>query len=342
MERLDRFYGCLIGGAAGDALGYAVEFDSEEQIALTYGEEGITAYELTQGAAIVSDDTQMTFFTANGLLLAAEHPESPDFAACISQAYQEWYRTQTEFCTPDVKGSCWLLQEPRLFVRRAPGGTCMTYAAKGAKGSVDHPENDRCGCGGVMRAAPIGLFFDSAYYRQDWIDMLGAEAAAMTHGHPYGYIPAAALVHLISRVTYADTTLREAAKDTVDAMQRLFPMDKVLPFVAMMQAAITMSASDAAPLDCMHRLGEGWTGHEAFAIALYCALKYEDDFDMAIRTAVNHKGDSDSTGAITGNILGAYLGLSGIPEKYTQHLEMIEVARTLAEQMHRAGKALLT
>ena len=44
MRDRDRFRGCLIGGAAGDALGYAVEFLREGQIFRRYGERGITEY----------------------------------------------------------------------------------------------------------------------------------------------------------------------------------------------------------------------------------------------------------------------------------------------------------
>ena len=71
MNSIDKYRGCLIGGAAGDALGYAVEFLSEGTIFGRYGESGIMEYELTNGVAQISDDTQMSLFTANGLLYAA-------------------------------------------------------------------------------------------------------------------------------------------------------------------------------------------------------------------------------------------------------------------------------
>ena len=69
MRDLDQFQGCLIGGAAGDALGYAVEFLSAASIFQKYGANGITEYELHRGIAEISDDTQMTLFTATGLLV---------------------------------------------------------------------------------------------------------------------------------------------------------------------------------------------------------------------------------------------------------------------------------
>lgn len=69
MRNTDKFRGCLIGGAAGDALGYAVAFKREDEIFSEYGKEGITEYDLIldDDVAEVSDDTQMTLFTAEGI-----------------------------------------------------------------------------------------------------------------------------------------------------------------------------------------------------------------------------------------------------------------------------------
>lgn len=69
MKDLDKYRGCLIGGAVGDALGYAIEFLDETSIFKCYGKNGITEYDLVEGVAEISDDTQMTLFTVNGLLL---------------------------------------------------------------------------------------------------------------------------------------------------------------------------------------------------------------------------------------------------------------------------------
>ena len=72
---------------------------------------------------------------------------------------------------------------------------------------------------------------------------------------------------------------------------------------------------------------------ETLAIAVYCALKHENDFDRALIAAVNHDGDSDSTGAVTGNLLGPRLGLTGIPSKYLEHLELRSVLLELADDL---------
>ena len=65
----DKVCGCLIAGAAGDALGYEVEFMSRGAIMSRFGEHGITKFALRNGKALISDDTQMTLFTANGMLM---------------------------------------------------------------------------------------------------------------------------------------------------------------------------------------------------------------------------------------------------------------------------------
>ena len=80
-------------------------------------------------------------------------------------------------------------------------------------------------------------------------------------------------------------------------------------------------------------MGEGWVAEEALAIAIYCALKNCSNFEKAVIDAVNHSGDSDSTGAVTGNILGAYLGFSGIPERFLENLELKDVIKEISKDL---------
>lgn len=68
---INNYIGCLIGGAIGDALGWPVEFDSLSDIKQKYGQDGITDLEIVNNKAEITDDTQMTIFTADGLLKAA-------------------------------------------------------------------------------------------------------------------------------------------------------------------------------------------------------------------------------------------------------------------------------
>lgn len=343
MKRnLDKFRGCLIGGAAGDALGYAVEFLSESFIRARFGDNGITEYQLRNGLARISDDTQMTLFTANGLLFGETRGHMrgimgpPD--SYVAVAYREWYKTQIEsykHCNREF-ATCWLLNVPELFAERAPGNTCMSAIDAGCNGSIEKPINDSKGCGGVMRVAPVGLFYGESHWDGMRVDLLAADIAAQTHGHEMGYIPAAMLAHIVRLVSHNDEiTLKEAVLDSKTAMQRIFPYAKHLPaFLTLIDKAVELSEREADDLTAIHTLGPGWCGDEALAVAIYCALKYDHDFDKALIAAVNHGGDSDSTGAITGNILGAYLGLSAIPEKYTKNLELLDVITEIADDLY--------
>lgn len=336
---LDKFRGCLIGGAVGDALGYPVEFLTESLLHERFGQAGISSYVLTDGAARISDDTQMSLFTANGLLYGTTRGCTRGimgpYPSYLATAYKEWYKTQVSSGPVTSKFNCsWLLNVPELYADRAPGDTCMAVLREGCTGTPEDPINFSKGCGGVMRVAPIGLYFGKVHALT--ADMLGADAAALTHGHEMGYIPAAMLVHMIRLVSHSrDITLKDAVLDARAAMEILFSGRKHLPgFLRLIDRAVALSEKDGDDLAAIHALGRGWCGDEALAIAVYCALKYSRDFERAVTVSVNHCGDSDSTGAITGNLLGAYLGLAGIPRKYLEHLELRDVILELAEDLY--------
>lgn len=339
MKDYNKILGSLIGGAAGDALGYAVEFDREKEIFARYGEGGIREYELVNGKAIVSDDTQMTLFTAAGILLAEDCLNYTDFITGVYQAYKEWLMTQdsyTEKKKAKMKKKTWLCDIPEMNAGRAPGLTCLHALREKEMGSVYEPINNSKGCGGVMRVAPIGLFYDTDVLSIEDIDCMGAGAAAITHGHPLGYIPAAGLVHIVQLVSHEPSvSLSDAVTDMIEKVPGLYPEAEAYNacFTMLMKKAAALAGSDVPDLEAIHQLGEGWVAEEALAIAVYCALKYEDDFDAAIIASVNHNGDSDSTGAITGNILGAYLGYDHIPHKYTENLEMMDVMERIAGEL---------
>ena len=334
MKNPDKYRGCLIGGAVGDALGYAVEFSLDWQIFEKYGERGITEYELCDGAALISDDTQMTLFTANGLLAAAADSSEDNCVAFIARCYRDWYKTQA-FGSASQPDCAWLNHLPQLNQCRAPGNTCLSALACEKLGSLDCPVNHSKGCGGVMRVAPIGLYFENRPI--DVIDRIGAQAAALTHGHDLGYIPAAMLVHIVHLLAHGKAkTVLEAVNGAMNAASCQFAHSAYLPKMKeLTKLAIELSAlPELDELEAIRQLGAGWVAEETLAIAIYCALKYEHDFEKAMIAAVNHSGDSDSTGAVTGNILGAHLGLKAIPEKFLTHLELRDVILEIADDLY--------
>ena len=344
MKDIEKYRGCLIGGAAGDALGYTVEFLDDKSIFQKYGENGITEYSLVNGAAEISDDTQMTLFTANGLLLGTTRGMTRGIAVkysdYISLCYKDWYKTQYKDISKDEHNYSWLINIPELHASRAPGNTCLSAIEQGANGTLEEPINESKGCGGIMRVAPIGLYFYQKHYSPNEVDLIGAEAGAITHGHELGYIPAAALVHIIQLVAHdTDITLLAAVQESMVAMKECFPEAKYMDVLLnLMKKAIDLSSEDMDDVDAIRELGEGWVAEETLAIAIYCSLKYSNSFDKAIIAAVNHGGDSDSTGAVTGNIMGAYLGMRGIPEKYIEHLELKDTILEIADDLYNDCK----
>ena len=340
MRDLNKFQGCLIGGAIGDALGYAVEFLPAFAIFKKYGENGIIEYELRHDIAEISDDTQMTLFTATGLLFGTTRGMTRgimgDYADYINSSYMDWYRTQTEkYPLPEGYHYSWLVNIPEMFSRRAPGNTCLSALEQGGNGTLENPINQSKGCGGIMRVAPIGLYFCDKQHESEKIDIIGAKAAALTHGHELGYIPAAMLVHIILRISEHGDTILEAVNDSIRAIPTIFPeAEHMNELLTLIQKAIALSDENADDLDAIRQLGEGWVAEETLAIAVYCSLKYSDDFEKGIIAAVNHDGDSDSTGAVTGNILGAALGFDDIPKKYLDNLELKSTILEIAEDLH--------
>lgn len=342
---LDRIRGCMIGGAVGDALGWPVEFRSEPQIFDRYWPNGIVEYELNrEGVAEITDDTQMALFTANGILYGetrdalqgtSSHPRR-----YVAVAYQDWMDTQEPGLKPG--GISWLLDVRALWARRAPGGTCLNALRlqNKAPGMIqDYVEaalNNSKGCGGVMRVAPMGL--------RNWADIKaldyeGAQLAAITHGHSLGYMPAAVLVHIINRIVFADRQAALSLKDIIlearDTVAEIFSGDAFLPRLrAIIDRAVELAEhSTNSDLENIHELGEGWVAEETLAIALYCALKYENDFSRGVIASVNHKGDSDSTGAVTGNILGALAGYDAIEAKWKEKLELRDVILEMSDDL---------
>lgn len=331
MKRTQEFFrGCLIGGAVGDALGWPVEFMTVGEIIRRCGERGIQDLALAStGKAEITDDTQMTLFTAEGILRAEVRGRTRgicDRPSVVLHAYQRWLLTQTGRRVADYEWvyDGWLLKVRELHARRAPGNSCLSALASGRHGSMREPINNSKGCGGVMRVAPAGLF----YQKEDAFNM-AAEFAALTHGHPSGYLAAGALACLIAVIVEGED-LKTALKKTMAELEAHPGHEEC---TQILKQALQLAESDLPDAEAIAQLGEGWVGEEALAISVYCALRYQCDFRKALIAAVNHNGDSDSTGAITGNILGAYLGLSAIPVEWIGKVELEQVLKQMADNL---------
>ena len=319
MDIIDKFKGGLIGGAAGDALGYQVEFNKYNNIIKRFGKKGITNYVLYNGSALISDDTQMTLFTANGLMSAKIN--NNDYIKCIYNAYLDWYYTQKNNNKYHTN-TCWLYNIEELHSPRAPGLTCTGSLKSGKMGTLKKRINNSNGCGGVMRVAPIGLFFSPNMMTHDDIFLMGARAAAITHGGELAIIPSACLASIINNIVYNSYEIEDAVNESLRLMKKYFTGIDVNYLYSLIESAVKLSKINIYDYEAITMLGEGWTGDEALAIAIYSSLKYKDNIKKALICAVNHNGDSDSTGSITGQILGAYLGINSIPKEFINNLEI--------------------
>lgn len=326
---LSNYAGCLKGGAIGDALGWPIEFRRISEIQKKFGKDGIQDLIIkSTGKAEITDDTQMTMFTADGLIKSAlkklKLNEMPDMKR-VFKSYKLWLDAQ--FGNIQQRNEGWINNIKEMHIQRAPGNTCISAIANGVPGSISKPINNSAGCGGVMRVAPAGLMYKD---NPELAFKVGAECAALTHGHPRGYLPAGVLSEMIAHIVNGKNV--EGA--VCETMKTLKTYKGHEPVTALMEKAQKLVKSDIAPSEAIKELGEGWVGDEAIAISTYCALKEPKDFAKAVKMAVNHSGDSDSTGAILGNILGAELGVEKLPAKWVKNVELSEELGQLAKDLY--------
>jgi ADP-ribosylglycohydrolase/protein-tyrosine phosphatase len=324
-SREEKALAVLLGGAVGDAFGYEVEFESISKIRTRFGASGITEPIPRNGKLIVSDDTQMTLFTLDGILqaLSKDGFSVKSSVDSIRVSYLDWLGTQGG----SVRGKGWLAAQPEMHARRAPGNTCMSALSAGGSGSIRRPINNSKGCGGVMRVAPIGLLSKELQPEQTF--RLAAEAAACTHGHPSGYLSAGAMASMV-RFLADGADLRSAADQSLAMLRRYDRHEETEAAIKKAIALAGQSCGDRAT--AVETLGGGWIGEEALAIGLYAALCAES-FVEAIQIATNHSGDSDSTASIAGQLWGAMNGLDGIPHSWVSALDVLSPLLHLSRQL---------
>jgi ADP-ribosylglycohydrolase/protein-tyrosine phosphatase len=312
----ERILGALLGGAIGDAFGYAIEFDRWPAIRARYGSRGLVDPVRHRGKLVASDDTQMTLFTLEGQLRAAVGDDPID---SIREAYLDWLATQGHDTKRPLQR---LAAHPLLQHQRAPGLTCLDALRAGGTGTVDAPINRSKGCGGVMRVAPLGLVPGRLPTEAF---ALAVRAAALTHGHPSGYLSAGAMAALLAALL-SGADLPSAAARLADELPRWAGSAETAQALAL---AHTLGEARPGGAEAVARLGEGWVGEEAFAIGLYASL-VTDDPASAIRLAANHDGDSDSTASLAGQIRGLIDGASALPHAWVRDLDVLEPLLALA------------
>jgi ADP-ribosylglycohydrolase len=295
----------LFGLALGDALGWPTEFKKLTDIKARYGARGIQA---PPDPAIYTDDTQMTLALTEGLLDAGLTAELNAQMNAVGRRFIEW------------------LHSPEN--DRAPGGTCINGVERFESGIPWRQSGIATskGCGSAMRVATIGYLYQADSTRLREV----AEASGLiTHGHPAAVaasIGAAYLVKLaLDGIPTRDYIPRLMAftdgisEEFDDAVRRV--------------GHVGAWGDEESALD---HIGQGWTGEEAVALALYCVLRYPDDYVACVQRGANTNGDSDSIACIAGGIMGARLGLDAIPADWQARCEKAAYLRELAARMAAA------
>ena len=272
------------------------------QIHRRFGPGGIRDFASAYGrVGAITDDTQMTLFTAEGLIRSAVRHAGKGIChvpSVVHRAYVRWLRTQgyalpklaSEIVSDAWLNDGWLIGIGALWSRRAPGNTCLS-ALRNTKQMGEPAKNDSKGCGGVMRVAPVGLLAN-----RDRAFELGSQTAALTHGHSSGYLAAGFLALLIEEIV-SGASLEEAINTAKADLIAQPGHEEVLKAVENAEALARLGGANGM----VSKLGQGWVAEEALAIGLYCTLA-APDFEQALILAVNHSGDSDCWGNQSPNI----------------------------------------
>ena len=339
-RRLSSYTGCLLGLAAGDAMGYVVNDKSLEQIRLDYGPEGLLGYDLVNGYADISSHTQVAAFVCNGLLLGLTHGQMTGamepFVRYIILGEKDWAKTQKYRREPGERIYCWVSRSEPLRSRRCMDTLMLDTINRGRFGTMEEPVNRFQSPGSITAAVPVGLFFDPVRSGREEIQRLGAEAVAITHGNPLAFLAGAALAHIISRLTWdAETDLRGVVRESISMLQARFAHEykQTAEVCQGLRMALSLAIShNVREVDAMEQL-QCDTAAKVLSGAVYAALCHPTNFDEAMITAVNHSGCSAAVGAVTGAILGAALGAEQLPEFYLECLEPAQVLTELAQDM---------
>jgi len=326
-SRLDRFVGCIVGLAVGDALGFPAEFRRRAQILAAFPPAGIDDFVALHDPRFperpfiagrrhppgtYSDDTQMTLALAEGLLAAGPAAPLDDLMAAISRRFVDWSGADDN--------------------DRAPGNACMTGCRSLARGEPWRSAGvaDSKGCGSVMRVAPVGLLYADDPARL--VEVARAQSL-LTHRHPAAVVGSAAMATLVA-FALDRTPPGEMLQAVRERLGELPPdLDACLAKVP--------ELIDAPPEHALSAdgFGEAWTAEDAVASALYCFLRSPEDFERVVLTATNTDGDSDSIACMAGALAGAYVGIDGIRSAWTARVERSSELFDLGRRLAQAARA---
>ena len=295
-----KFLGAFIGTAVGDALGAPFEgYDRVEPEEIETVAERLPVLTYT-------DDTHMMLGVAESLLRCRGF-DGEDMAYTFVRNYErEPYRGY---------GS----GPPRIFRMIRDGVPWDEAAQRLYRGGS-------FGNGSAMRAAPIGVFYrDNPETLRD----VACASSQITHAHTLGREGAALQAYAIALATVLEPS---PDFDRADFLSELinFTSEKVYREKLNKIGALMLQPD---PEKAVLELGNGIEAFNSVPTAIYCFLSRPDSFAGAISGAISLGGDTDTIGAMTGAISGAYLGVDAIPGQWQGKLENRRYIAELAESL---------
>lgn len=328
----ERFEGAFLGFAIGDAFGYPARGMTFEQLCERFEKKGCLdlAVSKKSGMALFTDATQMTLFTADGIVWADREAKGGEinYTTYVFYSYQLWLYTQTKtiagkeyswlFNDEKNKYTSHLLKAKGLYKNRANDRVsvdALLAARELNYGKLISHVNDNADNGGLKRVLPAGLYFN---YDTEIAFRAGADFAAITHGNPSAYL-SAGCYSAITAELIAGQSVENAVKKVMRILKEYDGHEQV--YLALDSALTLIYDESVPPREAIERLGRGYNAEEALAISIFCAVLHEDNFIHAIQLAVNHDGESDVCAALTGGLLGARNGVECIPKKWIKKIQ---------------------
>lgn len=300
----DRCRGTLIGLAVGDALGAAVEFRSPGSFAPVTGYRDGGPHGLDAGEW--TDDTSMALALADSIATAGWDLNDQ------ADRYVQWWKTGKY----SVNGRCF---DIGVTTRSALGN----YAAK--KDALESGDrSDRAsGNGSIMRLAPVPMRYGHLYADQlDELSRLAEESSVPTHASEQCVSACRYLATVLAALIHGEDRDEVLSPDWKSLRQ----LNEIKPLHPLIQEIAQGSFRQKQPPVIQ---GSGWVV-KSLEASLW-AFHNAESFDEAVLKAVNLGDDADTTGAICGQLAGAYWGESGIPESLRSRLarmDMLEIAMT--------------
>ena len=330
----DRYRGCLLGLAAGDAMGLPVDNKSWEQIQQAYGPNGLLGYDLQREEfAEISSYTQLCAYLCNSLLLYATRGGTP--MGYIQLGLKEWTRSQ-QFHRDPEKSFCWIAKLPAFRRRHCRDARMLDNLRLNALGTPERPSNSQNSPSALTAAIAIGMYYHPKRMEPQQIGQLAAQTIALTHGDPQACLSAAELAYAITGILQEpEVPLREHFSAAIAAMDHQFrnKFSQAFTVANYLGDVLEQADQDYFPQRSILEKLQCRSALEVLGAGMYVSLLSQENFDGAMIAAVNHSGYSSAVGAVTGAILGANMGADNLPDFYLESLEVREPLWYLADDM---------